>query len=192
MPTLRSLPRSFYTRPTLTVARALLGCLFVRRLNGVRLILRIVEVEAYTQKDPASHTYRGRTPRNEVMYLSGGHLYVYFTYGMHYCANVVSGPAGRGEAVLIRAGEPLEGTELMRRNRGRDGFDLTNGPAKLCQALGLGRGENGTDLTGDTIFVSRGVRIPPSVMGRSGRIGITTATEKRWRFFVRGNPWVSK
>jgi DNA-3-methyladenine glycosylase len=126
------------------------------------------------------------------MYLPGGHLYVYFTYGMHFCMNVVTGGQGRGEAVLIRAAEPLEGLERMRETRGRDGVDMTNGPAKLCQALSLGREQNGTDLTGTTIFIAKGPRVPASSVGRSARIGITTAREKKWRLFLKDSIWVSR
>jgi DNA-3-methyladenine glycosylase len=126
------------------------------------------------------------------MFRIGGHLYVYFTYGMHFCANVVTGPAGRGEAVLLRAVEPIEGIEAMRRNRPFDGVDLTNGPAKLCQALRLGRKEDGTDLLGRTIFIARGSRVSPADVRRSTRIGIKIGTEKQWRFHVASNPWVSR
>jgi DNA-3-methyladenine glycosylase len=192
MPQYRPLPRSFYRRPTLVVARDLLGCLLVRRIGRKCLVVRIVECEAYRQDDPASHAFRGKTPRNEVMFRDGGHLYVYFTYGMHFCSNVVTGREGRGEAVLIRAVEPVEGEELMRKNRPNPGVDMTNGPAKVCQALRLGRAENGTDLCGASIFISRGRRIPSSRVRRSTRIGISAGHEKRWRFTIHENPWLSR
>jgi DNA-3-methyladenine glycosylase len=111
------LPRLFYLRPTLAVAHDLLGCLFVKRTGKKLLVGKIVEVEAYKQNDPASHSFHGQTQRNDVMFLEGGHLYVYFTYGMHFCANVVTGKEGIGEAVLIRAVEPLSGLETMEKNR---------------------------------------------------------------------------
>lgn len=194
------LPRTFYLRPTLTVARDLPGRYLIRRLGSTTLIGRIVEVEAYLgSRDPASHTYRGRTPRNEVMFAGGGRLYVYFTYGMHFCCNVVTEGKGRGCAVLLRAVEPLEGIDIMRdlRNAGRsrvraDG-ELCNGPGKLCQAFGIARSENGTDLCGDTIWLARkrGESTPLTIM-RSTRIGITQGREHPWRFFLKDNPFVSR
>jgi len=157
---------------------------------------RIVEVEAYRgEADPASHAYRGRTPRNAVMFGPAGHLYVYFTYGMHFCANVVCCPVGVAGAVLIRALAPLAGLEAMwaARPAAHIERDLCNGPAKLCQALGLDRAQDGVDLVG-----SRGrVRLvddgtpPPRRPGRGERVGISVATERRWRWWVAGDPHVS-
>ncbi len=197
--TYRKLPRSFYLHPPLRVARDLLGTYLVRRVGTIRLVGKIVEVEAYDESDPASHSYRGRTRRNNVMFWKGGHLYVYFTYGMHFCANVVTGLEGRGEAVLIRAVEPIDGLDVMRRNRSREkksappvNKNLTNGPAKLCEAFGIGREENGTDLLGEEIYITQGEEIPDSKIARSTRIGIRNGREKRWRFYVKGNGWVSK
>ena len=149
-------------------------------------------MEAYRQQDPASHSYRGRTPRNEVMFRRGGYLYVYFTYGMHYCVNIVTGPEGHGEAVLIRAVEPIDGLELFRRNRHAEGYSLTNGPAKLCQAYGFERSFNGKDLIRSDVLIAAGNKVPRRLIARSGRIGIRMAAEKQWRFFIHGNPWVSK
>ena len=166
---------------------------------------KIVETEAYCEVDPASHSYRGKTKRNEVMFWNGGHLYVYFTYGMHFCANVVTGAQGKGEAVLIRAVEPIEGVEvMMRMRREREGagekgkvkpsplltrssaLQLTNGPAKFCQAFGIGRTENGADLLGKRIYIAEGERVPSQKVGRSSRIGIQNGRDKKWRFFVKG------
>jgi DNA-3-methyladenine glycosylase len=214
---LKKLPRSFYLRPTIVIARELLGKHLVRTVKGATLVGRIVETEAYRGKlDPASHAYRGRTLRNEVMFKEGGHLYVYFTYGMHFCSNVVTGTEGIGEAVLIRALEPLEGIELMARNRFEDRArhpsnhkstnhhlpahqsptsqltNLTNGPAKLCQALGMERKENGVDLTGNEIYILNAPTLPASQIGTSERIGITKGKEKKWRFYIKGNAWVSR
>ena len=126
----------------------MLGRILIRRLgSGVRLAARIVETEAYEPHDPASHAYRGRTARNAVMFGTPGHLYVYFTYGMHHCMNAVTGPTDVGMAVLIRAAEPIEGVAEMRALRGREPMrDLCSGPAKLCQAFGVDRALNGTDL----------------------------------------------
>lgn len=188
------LPRSFYLRNTTTVARYLLGKYLVRRLGNQRLIGRIVEVEAYLgSRDPASHAYRGRTRRNDVMFWVGGHLYVYFTYGMHFCANVVTCEKGIAHAVLIRALEPVAGLEIMRRNRGRAAArDLCNGPAKLCQALSIRRAENGTDLCGLSIWIAaRAGRAKKLKVSRSTRVGITSGREHRWRFYLPESPFVS-
>lgn len=196
---MKPLPRSFYQRSAVQVAQDLLGKYFVRKLGNKTLIGKIVETEAYGEGDPASHSYRGKTKRNEVMFWQGGHLYVYFTYGMHFCANVVTGPEGKGEAVLIRAVEPIKGIEVMRKKRfavpsspSRVVSDLTNGPAKFCQAFGIGRQENGTDLLEKRIYITEGEIIPPHKRGRSSRVGIRNGKEKQWRFFVKGNAWVSK
>ena len=191
----RPLPRSFYTRSALTVARALLGKALIRKVGRRVLLGTIVEVEAYLgARDPASHAYRGKTKRNEVMFREGGYLYVYFTYGMHYCANVVTGEEGIGEAVLIRAVEPIDGAETMLNNRGLTRLDrnLTNGPAKVCQAFGIGRNDNGTDLLGDEIYIVEGRPPRKGDVGTSFRIGVSRGAEKRWRFFLKENEWVSK
>lgn len=188
------LPRSFYLRPTLTVARDLLGKILTRIDHGVQLSGRIVEVEAYLGlSDPAAHTFKGKTKRNQVMFLEGGHLYVYFTYGMHYCANVVTEAEGIGHACLIRAIEPLEGLEVMRaRRKVKRDVDLTNGPAKLCQALGIDLRMNGTDLLGDEISIGDAPKINSALIGTSKRIGITKGAEHPWRFFMKGNAFVSR
>jgi len=198
---LKKLPRSFYLRPTLTIAKELVGLYLCRRLREQVLIGRIVEVEAYLgAKDPASHAYRGKTKRNEVMFRKGGHLYVYFTYGMHYCCNVVTERAGIGHAILLRAVEPLKGVDAMMRNRGRPGLmlsmknlkNLCNGPAKLCQAFDIGRAENGTDLCGRDVWLARDVKGGRRMsVARSQRVGITNGKEHRWRFFERHNPFLS-
>ena len=194
----KKLSRPFYLRPTITVAQELLGKRLVRKTGRATLIGKIVEVEAYLgEKDPASHAYRGLTRRNEVMFQEGGHLYVYFTYGMHYCCNVVTGKEGTAGAVLIRAVEPIKGIGAMRKNRAftTDETDyriLTNGPAKLCQAFGIGRKENGTDLRGDALYLTEGEKISSSSIIATTRIGIKNAVEKKWRFYVKGNPFVSK
>jgi DNA-3-methyladenine glycosylase len=145
---------------------------------------RITEVEAYREDDPASHTYRGETPRNSVMFGRPGHLYVYFTYGMHYCANVVTGPEGHGAAVLLRAVEPVAGIELMRERRhGRAA--LADGPAKLCQAFAIGPEHNGADVcrgSGVGLFDDGGA--PPARPDVGPRVGISKAVDVPWRFRV--------
>ncbi len=167
---------------------------------------RIVEVEAYHgANDAASHAYRGLTPRTAVMFGPAGHLYVYFTYGMHWCANVVCGPEGEAAAVLIRALEPITGVEEMweARPAARQQRDLCSGPAKLCQALGITGADTGTDLLAPRprrgpALSSGVVRLwddgtpPPRRPGRGTRIGIREATEKRWRFWVTGSPSVTR
>lgn len=197
---MKPLSRSFYLRPTLQVAQELLGKYFIRRVGKNLLIGKIVEVEAYRSNDPASHSFRGKTNRNSVMFCEGGHLYVYFTYGMHFCANIVTGRKGIGEAVLIRAVEPLVGIEVMKKNRfpnlqshnHQSLINFTNGPAKFCQAFGIARQENGLDLLDSEISITDGERIPSKLIKRSSRIGIQQGVEKRWRFFIAGNSWVSK
>ena len=191
------MPRRFYAGDPVEVAPTLLNKVLV---HGERAG-RIVEVEAYHgANDAASHAYRGLTRRTAVMFGPAGFLYVYFTYGMHWCANVVCGPEGEAAAVLIRALEPLAGVEAMRRDRpaARRDVDLCNGPAKLCEALGITGADNGTDLLARGSPSSSAVRLladgtpPPKRPGRGTRIGITAATEKRWRFWVPGSPAVSR
>src|ERR1044072_3277475 len=138
---------TFLENPASEAAPRLLGCILERTVNGKTLRGRIVETEAYHQSAVASHSYKGQTPRTEVMFGPAGHLYVYFTYGMHYCCNVVTGPSGQRAAVLIRALEPLTGQDIMSANRGgQTGVNITNGPAKLCQALMIDKKLNGVDL----------------------------------------------
>ncbi len=175
------------------VAPRLLGCELVRQVGGIELRGRIVEVEAYSQEDAASHSYRGQTERTKVMFGAPGFLYVYFTYGMHYCCNVVTGPPGHGSAVLIRALEPLAGQEEMgRRRHGLSGESLTNGPAKLCQALGIDKTLNGHDLRAAPLCLE--IKPPPSQTEviQTTRIGISQAKDVPWRFYIKGNQYVSK
>jgi DNA-3-methyladenine glycosylase len=189
----RVLARRFYDRGSLEVAPDLLNKLLVR--DG--RVGRIVEVEAYRgSEDPASHAYRGPTARNATMYGRPGLLYVYFTYGMHFCANIVCMPEGTAEAVLLRALAPVAGLEIMReaRPRAHKDVELTNGPGKLCQALGITRVEDGADLvTGDVglTVMDDGVA-PPTLPAHSGRVGIRHAADLPWRWWVPGDPNVSK
>ncbi len=194
-------PRSFYNGNVCDVAQRLLGQVFIRILpDGSRLSGRIVEVEAYAQDgDPASHSYRGRTERNAVMFGEAGRLYVYFTYGMHFCCNVVTGPEGQGDAVLIRALEPLEGRDIMAFHRygrthitAREEMNLLNGPAKLCKAFGIDRKMNGYDLCGETVRIVSGNDPRPPHVGRSSRIGIGSGSELAWRFFIPESDRLSK
>jgi DNA-3-methyladenine glycosylase len=188
----RRLPRSFYARPATDVAPDLLGHVLVRALpDGTRMRARLVEVEAYEPGDPGSHSFRGMTPRNEVMFGPPGHLYVYFTYGMHFCMNAVTRPAGEGSAVLLRAGEPLEGFGSMRERRGlgRD-VELCSGPGRFTQALGIARPENGADLVdGHAVWIERGGRAYSIATGI--RVGVHD-TSRTWRFWLDGSPFVSR
>jgi DNA-3-methyladenine glycosylase len=186
------LPRSFYARPATEVAPDLLGHVLVRRLpDGTRLAARLVEVEAYEPDDPGSHAFRGMTARNEVMFGRPGHLYVYFTYGMHFCMNAVTRRAGEGSAVLLRAGQPLEGLDEMRAHRGRErDAELCSGPGRFAQALAIARPENGVDLVGgDVAWVERGTR--DGALGMGIRVGVHDTT-RSWRFWLEGNPYVSR
>ena len=178
--------------PALAVAPRLLGCYLVREVGGKRLVGKIVESEAYDQTDPASHTYRGKTARNGTMFGPSGHLYVYFTYGMHYCCNVVCGPAGFGSGALIRAVEPVEGEDIMRANRrGIVGPNITNGPGKVCQALAIDRTFDGHDLRLPPIQLIINQPLPPEDIVQTMRIGIKHAVETPWRFYERNSLFVS-
>jgi DNA-3-methyladenine glycosylase len=191
-----------FERDPVTVARRLLGQRLVRIVRGRRRAGLIVEVEAYLgAPDRAAHTWDGRrTPRNESMYLPGGHAYVYFTYGMHHCMNVVCGRRDEGVAVLLRAIEPTEGLDVMRARRAaaRRPIDLCSGPARLTQALDIDRACDGLDLReGASLFIERTRRraLPTSRIGVGPRVGIGYAAE--WaqaplRFWVRDNPHVSR
>jgi DNA-3-methyladenine glycosylase len=188
----RIVPRRSYARDAREVAPELLGKVLV---HGDRAA-RIVEVEAYAGgEDPASHAFRGRTPRNAVMFGPPGHLYVYFTYGMHWCANAVCGRDGEASAVLLRAGAPLAGVAAMygARPAARRDRDLCNGPAKLCQALGIDGSTNGEDLVraGGVVILDDGTP-PPERPGVSTRIGLSSGQEHPWRWFVAGDPNVSR
>ena len=192
---MRPLPREFYRRDARAVAPELLNKLLVRNDGRVG---RIVEVEAYCGgEDPASHSYRGKTQRNEVMFGPPGHLYVYFTYGMHWCCNPVCGDDGEGVAVLLRALAPIDGLAAMREARGaavRRDTDLCSGPAKLCEALGITRDQNGIDLTSPTsaLWIAHDDTPPPPQPANGTRIGIKTGREHAWRWWVPGDPNVSR
>jgi DNA-3-methyladenine glycosylase len=183
------LPRDFYNRPTLIVARELLGTRLVRVSNGIKLVGLISETEAYiSEKDLACHCRAGRTPRTQVMYGEAGHAYVYFTYGNHWMLNIVTEIMDFPAAVLIRAIQPIQGVELISRRRsGRDTF----GPGKLTQALGITKSENGVDLTESTqgLWIEAGVEVPNSLVTKCPRVGLNKTPEpwlsKPWRFLVK-------
>jgi DNA-3-methyladenine glycosylase len=197
----RPLDRAFYRRDPRAVAPELLNKLLVRGPeasdgSGRVRVGRIVEVEAYCgAEDPGSHAYRGMTPRNRTMFGPPGGLYVYFTYGMHWCGNVVCGDEGEGVAVLLRAVAPLAGVDAMwaARPAARRERDLCNGPAKLCQAFGLDGAFDGADLvTGDRdVRVAHDGTPPPSRPFRSTRVGLSAGAEHPWRWCVPGDPHVS-
>jgi len=177
------------------VAPDLLGRLLVRMLPGrIRLAGRIVEVEAYEPGDPASHGFRGPTPRNATMFGEPGHLYTYFTYGHHWMANVVTRRAGEGSAVLLRALEPLQGLDKMAERRGREKpGDLCSGPGKLAQALELDRSHDGADLVkGRVVWLEVGEPVPPRAIERGPRVGVSVGMDRDWRFWERDSPWASR
>jgi DNA-3-methyladenine glycosylase len=187
------LSRAFFTRASTAVALDLLGQVLARRLvDGTALRARIVETEAYDRDDPASHSFRGMTARNAVMFGPPGHLYVYFTYGMHHCMNVVTDRVGHGSAVLLRAAEPLAGIEAMGRARGTDRVrDLCRGPARLAQAFGVDRSFDGVDLVrGNDVWIERGPRIDPVDVRTGPRVGIRVGVDRPWRFWL-DERWVS-
>jgi DNA-3-methyladenine glycosylase len=193
------LSRDFFARDTLTVARELLGQRLVRVLDGRHLSGRIVEVEAYIgEDDQACHARPGPTKRNAPMYGPPGHAYVYLIYGMHHCLNIVTEQEGFPAAVLVRALEPLAGIEEMRvRRGGRPDLPLTSGPARLCQAMGIDRRFNATDLcTPDALlFLEEDVAIPGDAIVTGPRIGVRgdkVAVTVPWRFYVRNNRYVSR
>jgi len=187
------LTRPFFERYTPDVARELLGCLLVRRIGRKTLSGKIVEVEAYRgSDDPASHSYRGATKRSSIMFGEAGHVYVFFSYGVHWCLNFTTEEEGQPGAVLIRALEPVEGVEEMARNRGvsEDGR-LTDGPGKLTKALSIDGDFNGEDLVQSRRLYVLG-REEPLRIGGSSRIGVSKGREQQWRYFVEGNSFVSR
>lgn len=178
--------------PAKDAARRLLGCELIREVDGVLMRVKIVETEAYDQDDEASHAFRGRTDRNEAMFMSAGHLYVYFTYGMHHCCNVVCGEEGFGSGVLIRAVEPLEGIEMIEARRKMTGVNVSNGPGKVCAALGIDRSYSGHYLSQQPIQLQKRAAVPASQIVVTTRIGITKAVSEHARFYLKGNNYVSK
>ena len=195
----RKLPRSFYFADTVSIARALLGCVLWRRIGDELLAARLVETEAYLgANDLASHARGGlRSARNESMYLAGGHAYVYFTYGMHWCMNVVTQEGGTAEAVLLRGAEPLQGIESIRsrRPKAKRDNDLMNGPGKLCAALAIDKALDGIALNSDVLFLTgRDIAVKEADIAVSPRVGVDNAGEAaHWplRFYLHASRHVS-
>ncbi|MFB6344600.1 MAG: DNA-3-methyladenine glycosylase [bacterium] len=173
-------------RPVLEAARSLLGCELVRETEDGTSRARIIETEAYSENDPASHSYNGETPRTKVMFGPPGHWYIYKCYGIHWMINVVTGENGTGEAVLVRSAEPLGGEQLMQQRRGQSGYQLTSGPGKLAEALAVNDSFNGQAVHDNATF-----RLEPGTVDRvvheSPRVGIQDAQERFWRFFVESD-----
>ncbi|MFZ5642342.1 MAG: DNA-3-methyladenine glycosylase [Bacillota bacterium] len=187
------LQREFYGRNTEQVARELLGKIIVNNSPEGLTAGLIVETEAYMQGDPACHAHRGLTPRNRAMFGPPGHAYVYFTYGMHYCFNVVTAEEGVGDAVLIRALEPLEGLDIMKKRRGREKpSDLCSGPGKLVQAMGIVPDMYGHDLTMEPLFIMAGSDVPEEDVVAATRVGISVGSDLPLRYYMRNNRHVSK
>jgi DNA-3-methyladenine glycosylase len=195
MSTIRRDDFAFLDGAVVTAARRLIGCHIIREFpNGQQMVGRIVETEAYHQTDAASHSYKGRTPRTDVMFGPAGHVYVYFTYGMHYCMNIVTGGKGEGSAVLIRALEPLAGEEIMAAHRppGTSRLQLTNGPAKICQALRVDKTFNGHYLRRTPLRLHIMEPVGPEAITTTTRIGISKDADRPWRFYETANPFVSR
>jgi len=184
----KKLNKKFYNQPTLKIARELLGKFLVYKTKNKLYAGKIVETEAYVgPNDQASHASKGRTPRTELMFDSGGHVYIYLIYGMHYCFNIVTENKNYPAAVLVRALEPSSG---FKKN------DKTDGPGKLCKAMKLNKKMNGADLTKNIIWIEdRSVKVRPKNIARKKRIGVDYAgnwKDKLWRFYIKDNPYVSK
>ncbi|MGN6677028.1 MAG: DNA-3-methyladenine glycosylase [Streptosporangiaceae bacterium] len=194
------LDREFLDRPVLQAAPELLGCLLAHETDDGLVAAEIVEVEAYRgESDPASHAFRGKTARNAVMFGEAGHAYVYFTYGMHFCVNLVCQAPGHAAAVLLRAGRVVAGAELAAKRRGARAVaerDLARGPARLCQALGIERPQNGADVCDPAsplrVLARPGFEgLPSGTISSGPRVGVRLGAEDPWRFWVTGEPAVS-
>jgi len=185
------LKSDFYQRDAREVAKDLLGCVINREVDGIRLRGRIVETEAYLQDDPACHAYKGLTPRTKAMFKAGGISYVYLIYGMYYCFNAVTGKEGNGEAVLIRALEPLEGLDTMAKLRKTDKVkNFCSGPGKLCLAFNIGKNENLKCLESGPVTISEGSR--EEEIYTTTRIGISLGADLPYRYYLKGNQFISK
>ena len=194
------LPRDYYNRPLLDIAKDILGKAFVRKINNKMLAGIIVEVEAYDGRtDEAAHSFGGITNRNKIMFEEGGLLYVYFIYGIHYCCNIVTGKNGIGNAILIRGIQPMIGVEEMLINRfgesnftDKHKFSVTNGPAKITKAFGINKSQNGINLNGNEIYLCDSNFPKDFKIVTTTRIGIKKSAELPWRFYIKNNPYVSK
>lgn len=188
------LSSAFYRCDTVSAARALLGQILCRETAEGLTAGKIVETEAYLSGDPACHAFRGKTDRNAPMFGPPGRAYIYFIYGSHFCFNVVTAPAGTGEAVLVRALEPLYGLELMgrRRGRGKEPLHLAGGPGKLCRALDIDGSFNDHDLRLSPLWIAAGSDIEDGAVVSGPRIGISRAAEKRLRFYIKDSKYVSR
>ena len=185
----------FYDNETITIAKKLLGTLLVHESNEGRTAVIIVETDAYLSNDDrAGHDARGKTKRNEAMFERAGIAYVYLIYGNHYCFNVVTHEKDTGEAVLIRALEPIEGVELMKKRRSPKNKlnELTSGPGKLCSAMGITKEHNKTDLKSSPLYLTTGINFKNEEISSSKRIGISKGKEKPWRFYTKDNKFVSR
>ncbi len=196
----KKLTSNFYSRNIEQLAKDLLGKILVRSISNKLLTGKIVETEAYLSKnDEASHSFKGKSNRNKIMFNPSGFLYVYQIYGIHFCCNVVSGRRDEGSAVLLRAIEPLENIEIMRVHRfgenpitHRNLVNLTNGPAKLCQALSINLSDDGSNLLEDKIFILNSPKVSKDNIVQTMRVGITKSKELPLRFYIKNNPFVSK
>ncbi len=194
------LNKEFYKQSVNKVAKNLLGKIFVHNIGDKNLSGIIVEVEAYDGSiDEAAHTFIGKTKRNKIMFERGGFLYVYFTYGTHFCANIVTGEKNEGTAVLIRGIEPLEGIETMALNRfcsidipENKKYKLTNGPGKICQAFQINNAHYGIDLTGNDIYLLDNKMLNEKEIVTTTRIGIKKSIDLPWRYYLKDSPYVSK
>jgi DNA-3-methyladenine glycosylase len=189
---MKKIKRPFFEQGTVKIAKELLGKYLTHTVNGKKLTGKIVETEAYSgHNDPGSHAYRSKTPRNTIMFGKPGIAYVYFCYGNHYLFNIVTQDEGKAGAVLIRALEPVTGIGQMEISRKSTGINLTNGPGKLTQALGIDKRHTGVDVTKTKIFVVDPEIIERKVIKSGPRIGIKTGLDKMWRFWIKGNEYVS-
>lgn len=173
-------------------AKRLLGCFLERKIRNRILKVKIVETEAYDEDDEASHTFNGKTKSNSAMFLGAGHAYVYFTYGMHFCLNIVCGKEGYGAGVLIRAVEPIDNIKEMEKNRRKIGKEITNGPGKLCSALKINKDLFGHDLSISPLRLIKNKAIEKNKIIETTRIGISKAKDKKRRFYIKDNIYVSK
>ncbi len=195
------LQRPFYERDTITVAKDLLGKILVHESSQGTTTGRIVETEAYRgPEDQAAHSSGGRrTPRNEIMFGQKGHAYVYFIYGLYYCFNITAGNvAGKPEAVLLRALEPIDGKKIMAKRRGdvaKKLINLTSGPSRLCMAMDISKAQNKIDITSPPLYIREAPTIPKRDIVEATRVGVDYAGEwknKPWRFYIKENSFVSK